>query len=118
VQGCKHTPKNFDLWKFRAKSQKIWAHSLNIQAKSRNILEKNAAQRCLTSKNGAQPLQKNYEDLFLLKVTQKKGFKIFVGENVLTKVYNVSGKLGEIRTKILRTPKNLLSTTLHLCFAE
>jgi len=33
VQGCKRTPKRFDLVKIRAKSQKIWANSLKIQAK-------------------------------------------------------------------------------------
>jgi len=66
VQGCKRTPKRFDLSKIRAKSLKIWAKSLKIWAKFPKYLGKipenpgkTGAQRCLISKNGALRSQKN-----------------------------------------------------------
>jgi len=37
VQGCKCTPKRFDLWKIRKKSLKIWAKSMKTFAKYVNM---------------------------------------------------------------------------------
>jgi len=65
-EGCKRTAKSFDLLKIRVKSLKIRAKSLENPNKIPKYLRKipenrckNDAQRCLTSKNGAQALQKN-----------------------------------------------------------
>jgi len=63
-KGCKRTPKSFDL--------------LNLDKIPENPGE-NGAQRCLTSKNGAQDLQKNTWRPFL-EVKPKKVLMISVGE--------------------------------------
>jgi len=51
--------------------------------------------------------------------TKNKVFMMVVGKNLKAKVtqQNFSGKLGEIRAKILRTSKNLLATTPVYCGA-
>jgi len=71
---------------------------------------KNCAQRCLTSENGAQRLQKKNEELFWRSHQEI----YFVGEGKFVgqkSQNNFSGKFGEIGQKFLRTPKNLLSPT-------
>jgi len=64
---------------------------------------RNCAQRCLTSKNSTQGLQKNTRRPFCVYLRQ-----IFLGKNCTE---NFLGKFGEIRAKILRTPKNLPAPT-------
>jgi len=73
--GCKRTPKSFDLLK-------IWATPLKIWVKSPKIRAKNGAQRCLTSENNTQRLQKNTIKTFSWRSHQKQVFMLFVGENV------------------------------------
>jgi len=70
---------------------------------------KNGTQRCLTSKNGAQRLQKNTWILFL-EVTPIKGFfwKNFSGKS-RTRHF---GQFWSLRAKIFRKPKNLPAPTL------
>ena len=75
-------------------------------------LGKNGAQRCLTSKNGAQRLQKNTIKTFFGGHTKSKNscslWEKVCGQKAQK---NFSGKFGEIRAKILRTSKNLPAPT-------
>ena len=72
---------------------------------------KNGGQHCLTSQNGGQRSQKDIIGPFL-EVTPKQVFISFVGEICGQKAHkNFSGKFGEIRTKFLRTSKNVPAPT-------
>ena len=116
-RGCKRTPKRFDLSKIRAKSIKIWVKSLGkYHENSGKIPEnldkfpenpgKNSVQRCLTSKNGAQCLQKNTRrPLFLGRSHQKEVFVIFVRENLQAKV--VKKLFGQIWENSVKNPSHL-----------
>ena len=113
-RGCKRTRKSFDLVKIRAKflkiltksveiwvksvktfakSLKIWANSLKIQAKmAPNLLWlKNGAQFAFIWKNWSQN-HTFFEVIWNMVFMHKKWPKIF------------SGKIREIRAKILCTP--------------
>ena len=70
---------------------------------------KNVTQRCLTSNNGAQRLQKNTWILFL-EITPKKGF--LMGENLLAKVTQNFRQVWGLRATILRTSKNCPAPTV------
>jgi len=72
-------------------------------SKTPENLGKNGAQRCLTSKNGAQGLQKNKWRPFCWRSHQKNG-RQKLHDNFL-------GKFGKFCAKILCTPKNLLAPT-------
>jgi len=134
LRGCKRTPKSFDLVKILAKSMKIraksWESGQNLGKPSQNpwkYLGKNGTQRGLRKmapnvvwekwhptwfeKNGAQRLQNHMKTFFFLGCDPKR---TFAWENVLKnsgpKI--CLGKFGEIRPKILCTPKICLP--LHL----
>jgi len=71
VQGCKRTPKRFDLSKIRAKSLKIWAKSLKIWAKFPKYLGKipenpgkTGAQRCLILKKWRPTFAEKHIEIF------------------------------------------------------
>jgi len=70
---------------------------------------KNVTQRCLTSKNGAQRLQKNTWILFLRSHPKKCSLweKIYWQKSQKTFV-----KFGGLRATILRAPKNFPASTL------
>ena len=99
--GGASAPKSLDL-------PKIWAESLKIWAKSRKIRAKMAPNVALTSKNDAHRLQKNTWSPFL-EVRPKKGLHDLCGRKSVGEVAQklFGQKFGEIRVKILRTPKNL-----------
>ena len=124
-RGVQMHPKSVDF-------SKIWAKSLKIRAKSMKsgkipknpgkiheilgkILEtrwKNGAQRCLIFKNGAQRLQKNrLRPLLEVIPTERSPWSLWekICREKLHK--NFSGKFGEFRSKMLRTPKNLPAPT-------
>ena len=66
---------------------------------------------CLISKMGPTFAEKHMKTFF--EVIPKKVFMIFVGGNLYAKSRkNFSGRLEEIRAKILRTPKSLPVPTL------
>ena len=127
-RGCKRTSKSFYLLKIRAKCLKIWNKSLKIWAKFVKIQEKclkagqipcksyqNCAQRCLTSKNGAQRLQRNTRRRFLRTWHQKEVFykvcgRKFAGKSH-TKTFRVS--LGKFGQKSFTLPKICL---LHVYY--
>ena len=105
--GCKRTPKSFDLLK-------IWATPLKIWVKSPKIRAKNGAQRCLTSENNTQRLQKNTIKTFSWRSHQKQVFMLFVGENVGNRrTKAIWASLGKFRQKFFAPPKICL--LLHLC---
>ena len=90
--------------------QKFWF--VESPGKIPENLGKNGAQCCLTSKNGAQRLQKNMKAF--LEVTPKKVFSSWsLWEKISRQKSHNSflGKFGEIRAKILRIPKILLAPT-------
>ena len=70
----------------------------------------NGTQRCFTSRNGAQRLQKNTWRSFFGGHTKKWSF---MGKELLAKIAqkNFSAKFGKIRAKIFLTPKNLPART-------
>jgi len=107
-RGCKRTPKSFG-WsqirakslKIRAKSLKLWTKFLKIWVKPLKILEKMATNVC-------RKTQKHMKTFF--GGHTKKGLHNLCGRICRQKLYkNFSGKFGEIRAKILRTPKILPS---------
>ena len=61
---------------------------------------KNAAQSCLTSKNGTQ------KSWTFLEVAPKKGLNDLCGTNFVSKTLNFPGKFGKVG-KMFRAPKNL-----------
>ena len=102
----------------QAHSQKFWfAENLSKIPENLGI---NGAQPCFTSKNGTHGLRKNTWRPFLGGHTKKKSSWSF-WEKICRKncTKNFSGKFGEIRAKILRTPKDLPAPTpmmkRHLC---
>ena len=82
---------------------------------------KNGAQSCLISKNGVQPLEKNTWRPFFGGHTNKRSLWSLWDKVCRQKSHkNFSGKFGEIRAKILRTPKNLPASSCSIvikCFA-
>ena len=76
---------------------KIWAKSLKMFTKSRKIWAK------------------VWFEKMALEVIPEKVFMICVGENIRAKsclkTFSFSGKFGEIRAKIFRTPKNSPAST-------
>ena len=107
-RGCKRTIKSFDLVKIRAKSLKIREKPVKTFAKSLKIWTEMPPNVVWLEKKWFPTFSESYEDFFwrpsqtkvcLRKCSHKKWPKRF------------SGKFGEIRAKIFRTPKNLPDPT-------
>jgi len=102
MQGVQAHPQNF--W-FVENPGKVPENLDKISENSNKITEnlgKNGAQRCLTSKNCAQGLQKNKCRPFLEVTPWKRS------ANVARQLF---GQFGKIRAKILCPSKNLLART-------
>jgi len=107
MRGRKSTPKSFDFVKILVKSMEIREKSVKTFAKSLIIWSK------------WRPIWLDLKKMApnVCRITWRPFSEVIPKEGLLEKIFaqkvaqNFSGKFGEIREKILRTPKNLPAPT-------
>jgi len=115
VQGVQAHPQKFCFVENLDKIPENLGKTSENLGKIPEYLGKNGAQRCWTSKNGAQRLHKNTIKTIFLEVTPKTGLHILCGRKFVGKRHTktFSSSLGKFGQKSFAPPKICL--LLHLC---